>query len=251
MGRGQETVGTHRPDGGRHGRSDGRPQVGQAGLRDLAPIQNNSGHGNDLAGINPETGRWEVLEVKASVQGIARKQGGNPDDIIVDRLDKAVQADGLWAPKNMWEEQAATTARRLLNETQDQITGKLDIDAKWARVNIERDADGRIHAEPEIEKWKTPEERKLERQQKTETPDEAAPRKTETPIEARKPDQPQKTETPGDATLRKAEAPVEDVSNAKAAMIGAGVVIVTTPKEESPRTFFDRRYRATFGKSRT
>lgn len=207
-------------------------KLARQGYRDLVPIQNNSGHGNDLAGINPETGRWEVLEVKASVQGIARKQGGNPDDIIVDRLDKAVQADGLWAPKNMWEEQAATTARRLLNETQDQITGKLDIDAKWARVNIERDADGRIHAEPDIEKWKTPEERKLERQQKTETPDEAAPRKTETPIEERKPDQPQKTETPGEVTLRKAEAPVEDVSNAKAAMIGAGVVVVATPKEE-------------------
>ena len=211
-------------------------KLARQGYRDLVPIQNNSGHGNDLAGINPETGRWEVLEVKASVQGIARKQGGNPDDIIVDRLDKAVQADGLWAPKNMWEEQAATTARRLLNETQDQITGKLDIDAKWARVNIERGADGRIHAEPDIEKWKTPEERKLERQQKTETPDEAAPRKTETPIEERKPDQPQKTESPGDATLHKAEAPVEDVSNAKAAMIGAGVVIVATPKEEGPRT---------------
>lgn len=207
-------------------------KLARQGYRDLVPIQNNSGHGNDLAGINPETGRWEVLEVKASVQGIARKQGGNPDDIIVDRLDKAVQADGLWAPKNMWEEQAATTARRLLDETQDQITGKLDIDAKWARVNIERDADGRIHAEPDIEKWKTPEERKLERQQKTETPDEAAPRKTETPIEERKPDQPQKTETQGDATLRKAEAHVEDVSNAKAAMIGAGVVVVATPKEE-------------------
>ena len=211
-------------------------KLARQGYRDLVPIQNNSGHGNDLAGINPETGRWEVLEVKASVQGIARKQGGNPDDIIVDRLDKAVQADGLWAPKNMWEEQAAMTARRLLNETQDQITGKLDIDAKWARVNIERDADGRIHAEPDIEKWKTPEERKLERQQKTETPDEAAPRKTETPIEERKPDQSQKTETPGDATLRKAEAPVEDTNNAKATMIGTGVVVVATPKEEIPHS---------------
>lgn len=211
-------------------------KLARQGYRDLVPIQNNSGHGNDLAGINPETGRWEVLEVKASVQGIARKQGGNPDDIIVDRLDKAVQADGLWAPKNMWEEQAATTARRLLNETQDQITGKLDIDAKWARVNIGRDADGRIHAEPDIEKWKTPEERKLERQQKTETPDEAAPRKPEKPIEERKPDQPQKTETPSDATLRKAEAPVEGANNAKAAMIGAGVVVVATPKEEIPHS---------------
>jgi hypothetical protein len=212
-------------------------KLARQGYRDLVPIQNNSGHGNDLAGINPETGRWEVLEVKASVQGIARKQGGNPDDIIVDRLDKAVQADGLWAPKNMWEEQAATTARRLLNETQDQITGKLDIDAKWARVNIERDANGRIHAEPDIEKWKTPEERKLDRKNKaeTETPDESAPRKSETPAVERKPDQPQKSEISDDAAPRKAVALAEDANSAKAAMIGAGVVVVATPKDESPQ----------------
>ncbi len=208
--------------------------LARQGYRDLVPIQNNSGHGNDLAGINPDTARWEVFEVKASVQGIARNQGGNPDDIIVDRLERAVQAEGLWAPKNMWEEQAATTARRLLNETQDQITGKLDIDAKWARVNIEQDANGRIHAEPDIEKWKTPEERRIERQSKTETPNETALRNTETPIEERRPDQPWKTETPDAAGLRKREAPVEDASNAKAAIVGVGVVVAATPKEESP-----------------
>ena len=43
--------------------------LARKGYRDLVPIQNNSGHGNDLAGINPETGRWEVVEVKASAKG--------------------------------------------------------------------------------------------------------------------------------------------------------------------------------------
>ena len=158
-------------------------QLARQGYRDLVPIQNNSGHGNDLAGINPETGRWEVVEVKASVQGIARKQGGDPEAIIEGRLEKAAQALKLWAPKNMWEEQAAATARRLLEETYDRNTGKLDIDAKWARVNIERDADGRISAEPHIETWKTPEERKLDRQQKGDNPDQAAPRRAEASVE--------------------------------------------------------------------
>lgn len=209
-------------------------QLARQGYRDLVPIQNNSGHGNDLAGINPETGRWEVLEVKASVQGIARKQGGDPDEIIVGRLEKAVLAKGLWDPKNMWEERAATTAERLLDDQLNKDTGKLDIDAKWARVNIERDADGRIVAEPDIEKWKTPEERKLDRQQKADAPDEAAPRKTETPVEERKPDPPQKTEVQDAAAPRKADAPVDDVNHAKAAMIGAAVVVVATPKEEGP-----------------
>lgn len=211
-------------------------KLARQGYRDLVPIQNNSGHGNDLTGINPETGRTQVIEVKASVQGIARKQGGDPDEIIVDRLVKADAEKGLWAPKNMWEEQATATARRLLDDLYDRDTGKLDIDAKWARVNIERDANGRIVAETVIEKWKTPEERKLDRQQKIDSPDEDAPRKTEAPVEERKPDLPQNTETPADTAPRKAEAPVEDVSGAKAAIIGAGVVVVATPKEESPPT---------------
>lgn len=209
-------------------------KLARQGYRDLVPIQNNSGHGNDLTGINPETGRAEVIEVKASVQGIARKQGGDPDEIIVDRLVKADAEKGLWAPKNMWEEQAAATATRMLQQLYDPDTRKLDVDAKWARVNIERDADGRIVAEPVIEKWKTPEERKLDRQQKSEALDDAAPRKTETPVEERKPDPPQNTETPDAAAPRKAEAPVEDVNHAKAAMIGAAVVVVATPKEDGP-----------------
>jgi hypothetical protein len=89
-------------------------QLARQGYRDLVPIQNNSGHGNDLVGINPETGRWDAFEVKASVQGIARKQGGDPNEIILGRIQKANEAEGVWAPKNMWEEQAAATAERLL-----------------------------------------------------------------------------------------------------------------------------------------
>lgn len=184
-------------------------KMARQGYSDLVPIQNNSGHGNDLAGINPETGRWEVFEIKASVQGIARRQGGDPDEIIVSRLEKADAEKGLWAPKNMWEEQAAATARRLLDDFYDDSTRKLDIDPKWVRVNIERDADGRIVAEPEIEKWKTPQERQLDRQKKPDAPDEAAPQRV--------------------------EAPADITTGAKATTLGVGLAAASITRDEDAR----------------
>jgi hypothetical protein len=151
---------------------------------DLIAIQNNSGHGVDVVGINPDTKRWESFEVKASVQGIARRQGGNPEEFLVDRLNKAANEQGSWAPKNMWEEQAQVTAERVLDETFDRTTGKLDIEAKWARVNIERDpATGVIRGEPEVDKWMTP----LERQQERMLRNQEAPA-SRTPVDADHPD---------------------------------------------------------------
>lgn len=139
--------------------------LARKGYTDLVAIQNNSGHGVDVVGINPETMKWESFEVKASVQGIARKQGGDPEEFLIDRINKAANQQGLWAPKNMWEQEAQLTAERILDETRNRTTGKLDIEAKWARVNIERDpATGAIKGEPEIEKWKTPIERQQDRQ---------------------------------------------------------------------------------------
>ncbi|MCE4341659.1 XVIPCD domain-containing protein [Xanthomonas hortorum] len=139
--------------------------LARKGYTDLVAIQNNSGHGVDVVGINPETKKWESFEVKASVHGIARKQGGDPEEFLIDRINKAANQQGLWAPKNMWEQEAQLTAERILDETRNRTTGKLDIEAKWARVNIERDpATGAIKGEPEIEKWKTPSERQHDRQ---------------------------------------------------------------------------------------
>ncbi|WP_234408228.1 XVIPCD domain-containing protein, partial [Xanthomonas fragariae] len=143
-------------------------ELAAKGYRDLVPIQNNSGHGIDLAGINPETNRWEIFEVKASVQGIARRQGGDPEDFLTVRLNRAASErgleQGLWAPQNMWEEQAQAMAARIIEETRDRTTGKLDIKANWARVNIDRDpATGAITGTPEIEKGMTPAERRHER----------------------------------------------------------------------------------------
>ena len=158
------------------------------GYRDLVPIQNNSGHGIDVVGIHPETNRWESFEVKASVQGIARQQGGDPELFLTDRLNKAAGELGLeqrhWAPKNMWEEQARVTAKRILDETLDITTGKVDIKANWARVNIDRDpATGAITGTPEIDKWMTPAERRHERSLRNE---DALPARS--PADAEHPD---------------------------------------------------------------
>jgi hypothetical protein len=139
--------------------------LAQKGYRDLVPIQNKSGHGNDMTGIHPKTGRWEVFEVKASVQGIARAQTGDPGELITPRLQKAADAtEASWRPHNQWEELAQPTAKRILDETLNPETLKVDIDAKWARVNIEKDAaSGLVKAEPQIENWLPPAERKAQR----------------------------------------------------------------------------------------
>jgi len=134
------------------------------GYRDLVPIQNNSGHGNDMAAFNPTTDRWEIFEIKASVKGIAREQSGNPEPLITSRLQLAVNERGHWAPKNMWEEQARSTAEKILDEHFDVATQRLNVDTKWARVNIERDPiSGELKGTPQIEKWMTPAERTQER----------------------------------------------------------------------------------------
>jgi hypothetical protein len=139
--------------------------LAQKGYRDLVPIQNKSGHGNDMTGINPETGRWEVFEVKASVQGIARAQTGDPGELITPRLQLAADATtGAWKVKNQWEELAQPTAQRIIKETYDRETGKVDVDAQWARVNIEKDpASGLVKSLPQIENWLPPAERKAQR----------------------------------------------------------------------------------------
>ncbi|MDO5609866.1 MAG: hypothetical protein Q4G62_03660, partial [Pseudomonadota bacterium] len=135
--------------------------LARQGYRDLVPIQNNSGHGNDLLGTNPHSGRWEVFEVKASVRGEAKVQAGEPFPIVTDRLNRAVDEWGHWAPKNIWEDQAKETAERVLRETELPGPGKrLDIDPKWSRVNIERDVlNGELKATPEISDWVSPAQR--------------------------------------------------------------------------------------------
>lgn len=148
--------------------------LAKKGYRDLVPIQNNSGHGNDLVGTNPQTGRQEVFEVKASVHGLAKQQTGSPDALIPGRLIKAEQQQGHWAPQNMWEEQAQSSARRILRDHVGPDGSTLDVDTQWARVNITKDADGVIRGTPEIEPWRAPQQQTPATPQRAAVPDSQA-----------------------------------------------------------------------------
>ncbi|KAB8196942.1 hypothetical protein FKV24_004175 [Lysobacter maris] len=128
--------------------------LAQKGYRDIVPIQNNSGHGNDLVAINPDTDKWEIFEVKASAKGIARGQGPEPQPLVSQRIGLAIREEGHWDPKNMWEEAAKPTAERIREETFDRDTRQLKVDTYWSRINLEQDpATGLIKGEPKIEQW--------------------------------------------------------------------------------------------------
>lgn len=138
-------------------------ELADAGYTDLVPIQNNSGHGNDLVGFNTKTERWEVVEVKASTIGAAKDQVGDPQRVIIARLERAIEARGHWDPKNMWEEDAKAMAERLIDNHFDDTTRHLDVDSKWARVNLEIDPKtGHIGGKPTIDDWHSPAQRALE-----------------------------------------------------------------------------------------
>lgn len=122
------------------------------GYTDLIPIQNISGHGNDMVGIAPN-GNVEYFEVKASRLGRAATQSGIPEDVIVDRLDKAMRGDRYWEPGNIWEQEVVERARGLIRHADAN-----GIDAKWVRINLGRDADtGKLTSDMTIEPWLPPE----------------------------------------------------------------------------------------------
>lgn len=134
-------------------------KLAKDGYTDIQPIQNNSGHGSDLVAISP-AGKWEVFEVKASANGIAKGQTGEPMALTQARLQRADAAEGLWAPKNMWEQEAAQSARRILKEAPRDTSEKLDITAKWSKVNIEFDPKtGELKGTPEIDPWLKPQKK--------------------------------------------------------------------------------------------
>lgn len=128
--------------------------LAQKGYRDIVPIQNNSGHGNDVVAINPRTDRWEIFEVKTSAHGIAKGQGSDPQPLVDRRIDLAIRQEGHWTPQNVWEVTAKSTAMRIRKDAFDTETDQLKVDTYWSRINLEQDrATGLIRGEPEIEPW--------------------------------------------------------------------------------------------------
>lgn len=155
-------------------------KLAREGYRDLVAVQNNSGHGNDLVGINPTTGQWEVIEVKASLHGKAIAQTGDPQPTILGRLQLAEAGLGKWKPENLWEERAQEVARRVIEDAIDPMTGKFNVEARWARVNVERNpTTGDISADlpNEFEKWVPPSQRRPAVPEAAPVAPEAAPRK--------------------------------------------------------------------------
>ncbi|KAB8195033.1 hypothetical protein FKV24_005335 [Lysobacter maris] len=127
--------------------------LAQKGYRDIVPIQNNSGHGNDVVAINPDTDKWEIFEVKASAHDIAKAQGPDPQPLVSQRLELAIQGRGHWAPQNMWEEAARSTAERIREEAVD-VKGNVQVDTYWSRINLKQDPDtGVISGTPDTQPW--------------------------------------------------------------------------------------------------
>ncbi|WP_170288179.1 XVIPCD domain-containing protein, partial [Marilutibacter maris] len=152
---GRELAKLGRPETGEIGEAIMAHDLAKKGYRDIVPIQNNSGHGNDLVAINPDSNKWEIFEVKASVKGIAKGQGPDPQPLVSRRIELAAEAapGTHWDPKNMWEEAARPTAERIREETVD-AKGRMQVDTYWSRINLEQDpATGLIKGEPKVEPW--------------------------------------------------------------------------------------------------
>ncbi|MCC4595439.1 hypothetical protein NRY95_05570 [Xanthomonas campestris pv. phormiicola] len=123
------------------------------GYTDLMPIQNISGHGNDMVGLAPN-GEIEYFEVKASVYNRARAASGDPEEIIPGRLAKAVGNEKYWETHNIWEQETVARARELMTDVQ--ASG---ITAKWVRVNLDRDLHtGKLSSDMSIEEWLPPQQ---------------------------------------------------------------------------------------------
>lgn len=145
--------------------------LARKGYRDIVPIQNNSGHGNDLVAINPDTDKWEIFEVKTSAKGIAQGQGPDPQPLVSQRIGLAIREEGHWDPKNMWEEAAKPTAERIREETFDRDTRQFKVDTYWSRINLEQDAaTGLIKGEPKIDPWLPKAERQSLLEESTSVP---------------------------------------------------------------------------------
>lgn len=140
------------------------PDAGRAPLySNLMPMQNGSGHGNDLLGFNNLTGHWETIEIKSSIVGAAKGPSGEPFSLVFDRLDRLAKGEGHWAPKNIWEEESRAIALQALEEARLPDTGLPKRDAanepltegKWCRVNIEYDPVNRAlkYDPPVLQSW--------------------------------------------------------------------------------------------------
>ncbi|MGO1000842.1 XVIPCD domain-containing protein [Lysobacter sp. CA196] len=108
----------------------------EQGYTEIVSIKNKSGQGIDVVGRNPESQSLEFFEVKTSAKGKAVAQNiDDPGKFIGERLEKAIIADGQWAPHRTIEglPQLATAIQK---EVFDQATGEFKAQASWVRINL-------------------------------------------------------------------------------------------------------------------
>ncbi|WP_372173693.1 XVIPCD domain-containing protein [Xanthomonas axonopodis] len=122
------------------------------GYSDIVAIKNRSGHGIDLVGRNPD-GDLEFFEIKTSAKGLAPAQHGDPEQFVAKRLERAIDAQGHWDPKNTipgLKSIAQDISREIGPEAEN-------INATWVRLNLSRSPDApHLQIERKIDPWVKP-----------------------------------------------------------------------------------------------
>lgn len=122
------------------------------GYSDIVAIKNRSGHGIDLVGRNPG-GELEFFEIKTSAKGMAPAQHGDPEQFVAKRLERAIDAQGHWDPKNTipgLKSIAQDISREIGPEAEN-------INATWVRLNLSRSPDApHLQIERKIDPWVKP-----------------------------------------------------------------------------------------------
>ncbi len=133
----------------------------EKGHTDIMSIKNASGHGIDVISRDP-TGTLQFDEVKTSAQGQAKAQRGDPEDFVLDRLQRAIDQRSHWAKHNTMPG-LNDIARSVQLEIIDPDTNKLrqDVNAKWVQINLSH-AQGspKLDVDKTVEDWVSPEIKK-------------------------------------------------------------------------------------------
>ncbi len=131
----------------------------KAGHTDIVAVKNNSGHGIDLVSRN-QAGELEFSEIKSSAQGQAKGQRGDPEEFVTNRLDRAIDQDGHWAPKNTIPG-LDETARNLRNEIKNADGELVNLNAKWVQMNLSKSpGSSKLDVDKTVEDWVKPEPKK-------------------------------------------------------------------------------------------
>ncbi len=129
------------------------------GHTDIVAVKNNSGHGIDLVSRN-KAGDLEFTEIKTSIQGKAKSQGGDPEDFITSRLDRAIGQNGHWAEHNTMPG-LKETSERMREEIFDSDGQIGKINSKWVQINLSKSpGSSKLDVDKAVDDWVKPEPKK-------------------------------------------------------------------------------------------